>query len=251
MKFDILTLFPGMFKGPFSDSIIKNARDNGIIEINLIDIRDYTTDQHNTADDYPYGGGAGMVLKVDPIYYALKDITDEFKEKATKILLTPRGKRLDQERVKELSNKDRLILICGHYEGVDDRIRENFVDLEVSIGDYVLTGGELPAMVLVDAVSRMLPEVLGHHDSKENDSFYNGILDYPHYTRPSEFKGMEVPEVLLSGNHQLVEKWRKKQALKRTYLMRPDLLKKTELTANQKELLREIKEEIEGVVDNE
>jgi len=251
MRFDILTLFPEMFTGPFSDSIIKNARDNGIIDINLTDIRDYTTDKHNTADDYPYGGGAGMVLKVDPIYYALEDITDDFKETTTNVLLTPRGERMDQKMVKDLSNQDRLVLICGHYEGVDGRIRENFVDLEVSIGDYVLTGGELPAMVMVDAVSRMLPGVLGHDDSKKNDSFYNGILDYPHYTRPFEFKGMEVPEVLLSGDHQRVAKWRKKQALKRTYLMRPDLLKKTELSETQKELLREIKEEIEGVIDNE
>ncbi|MCF8001283.1 MAG: tRNA (guanosine(37)-N1)-methyltransferase TrmD [Halanaerobiales bacterium] len=251
MKFDILTLFPEMFEGPFSDSIIKNARDNGIIDINLTDIRDYTTDKHNTADDYPYGGGAGMVLKVDPIYYALEDITDNFKKKSTNILLTPRGEKLDQNMVKDLSNKDRLVLICGHYEGVDERIRENFVDLEVSIGDYVLTGGEIPAMVIVDAVARMLPGVLGHDDSKKNDSFYNGILDYPHYTRPSEFKGMEVPKVLLSGDHQRVAKWRKKQALKRTYLMRPDLLKKTKLSETQKELLREIKEELEGVIDNE
>src|SRR6056297_3439560 len=246
MRFDILTLFPEMFNGPFSDSMIKKARENGIIDINLIDIRDYTTDKHNTADDYPYGGGAGMVLKVEPIYYALADITEDFSQSTTNILLTPRGQKLDQSMVKDLSGKDRLVLICGHYEGIDERIRNNFVDQEVSIGDYVLTGGEIPAMVLVDAVARLLPGVLGHDESKKNDSFYNGILDYPHYTRPQEFKGMEVPEILLSGNHQLVDRWRKKEALKRTYLMRPDLIENTELTQDQQELLREIKEEIEG-----
>jgi len=251
MRFDILTLFPEMFAGPFSDSIIKKARENDIIDINLIDIRDYTTDKHNTADDYPYGGGAGMVLKVEPIYYALQDITNDFNQDSTNILLTPRGEQLDQTMVKELSAEKRLILICGHYEGVDERIRNNFVDKEVSIGDYVLTGGEIPAMVLVDAVARMLPDVLGDDESKKNDSFYNGILDYPHYTRPREFKGMSVPEILLSGNHQLIDSWRKKEALKRTYLVRPDLLKNTKLTEDQQELLREIKQEIEGVNDNE
>lgn len=251
MRFDILTLFPEMFDGPFSDSIIKKARDNNIIDINLIDIRDYTTDKHNTADDYPYGGGAGMVMKVEPIFYALEDITNNFKEKTTNILLTPRGQQLNQEMVKDLSEKDRLVLICGHYEGVDERIRNNYIDLEVSIGDYVLTGGEIPAMVLVDAVSRMIPDVLGHEESKENDSFYKGILDYPHYTRPREFKGIKVPEILLSGNHQLIEKWRQKEALKRTLLMRPDLIEQGLLTDNQKKLLKEIKEEIEGEIDNE
>ncbi len=251
MRFDILTLFPEMFNGPFSDSMIKKARENGIIDINLIDIRDYTTDKHNTADDYPYGGGAGMVLKVEPIYYALADITEDFSQSTTNILLTPRGQKLDQSMVKDLSEKDRLVLICGHYEGIDERIRNNFVDQEVSIGDYVLTGGEIPAMVLVDAVARLLPGVLGHDQSKKNDSFYNGILDYPHYTRPQEFKGMEVPEILLSGNHQLVDRWRKKEALKRTYLMRPDLIENTELTQDQKELLREIKQDIEGDSNNE
>jgi len=251
MRFDILTLFPEMFNGPFSDSMIKKARENGIIDINLIDIRDYTTDKHNTADDYPYGGGAGMVLKVEPIYYALADITEDFSQSTTNILLTPRGQKLDQSMVKDLSGKDRLVLICGHYEGIDERIRNNFVDQEVSIGDYVLTGGEIPAMVLVDAVARLLPGVLGHDESKKNDSFYNGILDYPHYTRPQEFKGMKVPEILLSGNHQLVDRWRKKEALKRTYLMRPDLIENTELTQDQQELLREIKQDIEGDSNNE
>lgn len=251
MQFDILTLFPEMFKGPFSDSIIKRAIENNLLKINLIDIRDYTTDKHNTADDYPYGGGAGMVLKVEPIYYALKDITDDFKDNTTNILLTPRGKQLDQDMVKSFSEKERLVLICGHYEGIDERIKENFVDQEVSIGDYVLTGGEIPAMVLVDSVSRMLPDVLGADESKKHDSFYNGILDYPHYTRPRKFKNMKVPDVLTSGNHQLIDRWRKKQALKRTYLIRPDLIDQNNLTDTQKELLEEIKKEVKGDPNNE
>ncbi|MGM0445563.1 MAG: tRNA (guanosine(37)-N1)-methyltransferase TrmD [Bacillota bacterium] len=251
MQFDILTLFPEMFKGPFSDSIIKRAVDNNILKINLIDIRDYTTDKHNTADDSPYGGGAGMVLKVEPIYYALKDITDDFKDNTTNILLTPRGNQLNQDMVKTFSKKKRMVLICGHYEGIDERIRVNFVDHEVSIGDYVLTGGEIPAMVLVDAVSRMIPDVLGTEESKKHDSFYNGLLDYPHYTRPREFKDMKVPEVLTSGNHQLIDRWRKKEALKRTFLMRPDLLDESKLTETQKELLEEIKKEVEGDPNNE
>lgn len=251
MQFDILTLFPEMFKGPFSDSIIKRAVDNNILKINLIDIRDYTTDKHNTADDSPYGGGAGMVLKVEPIYYALKDITDDFKDNTTNILLTPRGKQLNQDMVKTFSNKERMVLICGHYEGIDERIRDNFVDHEVSIGDYVLTGGEIPAMVLVDAVSRMIPDVLGAEESKKHDSFYNGILDYPHYTRPREFKDMKVPEVLTSGNHQLIDRWRKKEALKRTFLIRPELLDESKLTETQKELLEEIKKEVKGDPNNE
>jgi len=251
MQFDILTLFPEMFKSPFSDSIIKRAIENNLLDINLIDIRDYTKDKHNTADDYPYGGGAGMVLKVEPIYYALKDITDDFKENTTNILLTPRGKQLDQDMVKSFSEKERLVLICGHYEGIDERIRENFVDQEVSIGDYVLTGGEIPAMVIVDSVSRMIPDVLGADESKKHDSFYNGILDYPHYTRPREFKNMKVPDVLKSGNHQLIDRWRKKQALKRTYLIRPDLIDQNKLTDTQKELLEEIKKEVKGDPNNE
>lgn len=251
MRFDILTLFPEMFEGPLSESILKKARDNNLIEINLINIRDYTTDKHNTADDTPYGGGPGMVLKIEPIYYALKELTDDFTKSTHNILLTPKGDKLNQGIVKDLGGKDHLILLCGRYEGIDERIRKNYIDQEISIGDYVLTGGELPAMVIVDSVSRMIPGVLGDQQSKENDSFYNGILDHPHYTRPAQFKGMKVPEILLSGNHQLVDKWREKKAFKKTYTNRPDLLKKVNLTDLQKTLLQEIKKEVKGDQDHE
>ena len=245
MFFDILTLFPEMFTGPFDESIIKRAREKGIIEINLINIRDYTTDKHNTADDTPYGGGAGMVMKVEPIYRAWQDLQKE-RGDVPVIMMSPQGRRLDQEIVKELSQEEGLILLCGHYEGIDERVRELIVTDEISIGDYVLTGGELAAMVLVDAVARMLPGVLGDEDSKIEDSFYNGLLDYPDYTRPREFMGLKVPEVLLSGNHGEIEKWRRREALKRTYLRRPDLLEKKVLSAEEIKLLEEIKQEIEG-----
>ena len=245
MFFDILTLFPEMFTGPFDESIIKRAREKGIIEINLINIRDYTTDKHKTADDAPYGGGAGMVMKVEPIYRAWQDLQKE-RGDVPVIMMSPQGRRLDQEIVKELSQEEGLILLCGHYEGIDERVRELIVTDEISIGDYVLTGGELAAMVLVDAVARMLPGVLGDEDSKIEDSFYNGLLDYPDYTRPREFMGLKVPEVLLSGNHGEIEKWRRREALKRTYLRRPDLLEKKVLSAEEIKLLEKIKQEIEG-----
>lgn len=245
MFFDILTLFPEMFTGPFDESIIKRAREKGIIEINLINIRDYTTDKHKTADDAPYGGGAGMVMKVEPIYRAWQDL-QKGRGDVPVIMMSPQGRRLDQEIVKELSQEEGLILLCGHYEGIDERVRELIVTDEISIGDYVLTGGELAAMVLVDAVARMLPGVLGDEDSKIEDSFYNGLLDYPDYTRPREFMGLKVPEVLLSGNHGEIEKWRRREALKRTYLRRPDLLEKKVLSAEEIKLLEEIKQEIEG-----
>lgn len=245
MFFDILTLFPEMFTGPFDESIIKRAREKGIIEINLINIRDYTTDKHNTADDAPYGGGAGMVMKPEPIYRAWQELHEK-RGDVPVIMLSPQGRCLDQEIVKELSQEEGLILLCGHYEGIDERVKELIVTDEISIGDYVLTGGELAAMVLVDAVARMLPGVLGDEESKIEDSFYNGLLDYPDYTRPREFMGLEVPEVLLSGNHGEIEKWRRREALKRTYLRRPDLLENKELSPEEIKILEEIKQEIEG-----
>ncbi len=244
MYFDILTLFPNMFSGPFSDSIIARAQKKELIEINLIDFREYAYDKHNTADDYPYGGGAGMVLKVEPIYRAYKEIVEKRGDSPPTILLSPQGKTLNQNLVKKYSQQEGVILICGHYEGIDDRIRDMIVTEEISIGDYVLTGGELPAMVFVEAVSRMLPGVLGDEDSPQQDSFYNGMLDFPQYTRPREYKGQKVPDILLSGHHQKVDKWRKKMALKRTLLRRPDLLMKKELSSSEKKLLAEIKQEI-------
>ncbi|MFP4661133.1 MAG: tRNA (guanosine(37)-N1)-methyltransferase TrmD [Halanaerobiales bacterium] len=245
MFFDILTLFPEMFEGPFSESIIARARDRGILDINLINIRDFSEDKHNTADDTPYGGGAGMVMKIEPIYRAWQSIYRKRGESPV-VMLSPQGRRLNQKIVKDLSREEGLILLCGHYEGIDERVREEIVTDEISIGDYVLTGGEIAAIVLVDAVSRMLPGVLGDEQSKVEDSFYNGLLDYPNYTRPREFNGREVPEVLLSGNHALIERWRRKKALQRTLLRRPDLLEKKQLDSEEIELLEEIKNEFEG-----
>lgn len=251
MFFDILTLFPEMFKGPFNESIIGRAQDKGLLDINIINIRDYTYDKHNTADDYPYGGGAGMVMKVEPIFWAWDELRSKRGKDNPVILLSPQGKKLNQEMVKELSQNEGLTLICGHYEGVDERVRQAVVTEEISIGDYVLTGGEIAAIVLVDAVARMIPGVLGDEKSKINDSFYNGLLDYPHYTRPRSFRGMNVPDILLSGNHALIERWRRKEALKRTLQRRPDLLKNKELSSDDQELLKEIKVELEGEINGQ
>lgn len=245
MFFDILTLFPEMFKGPFDESIISRAREKGLLEINLINIRDYSTDKHNTADDSPYGGGAGMVMKIEPIYRAWQDLQKK-RGDVPVIMLTPQGRKLNQDIVKNLSKKDGLVLLCGHYEGIDERVRQEIVTDEISIGDYVLTGGEVASIVLVDAVSRMLPGVLGDEQSKVEDSFYNGLLDYPQYTRPAEYRGLKVPEVLLSGNHALIDRWRRKKALKRTFSRRPDLLEGRDLTNEEIILLEEIKKELEG-----
>jgi len=245
MFFDILSLFPDMFKSPLNESMIYRAREKGIIDINLINIRDYTDDKHKTADDTPFGGGAGMVMKIDPIYRAWKSVY-KLRGECPVIMLSPQGRRLDQNIVKSLSKEKGLILLCGHYEGIDERVRETIVTDEISIGDYVLTGGEIAAMVLVDAIARMLPGVLGDEQSKVEDSFYNGLLDYPVYTRPREFDGLEVPEILLSGNHGAIDRWRKKEALKRTLLRRPDLLKMKKLDQEEFLLLDEIKNEIEG-----
>lgn len=246
MFFDILTLFPEMFSGPLKESILGKARDKKIIEIKTIDIRDFTEDKHNTADDYPYGGGEGMVLKVEPIYRAIMDRIEKRGKNTPVILLSPQGQKLTQNKVKDLSSSRGLILLCGHYEGLDERIRKNLVTEEISIGDYVLTGGELPAMVIVDAVSRLLPGVLGDENSPRKDSFYNGLLDYPHYTRPRSFRGMDVPEVLLSGNHGRIKRWRKKQSLKRTLNRRPDLIANRELAPEERQLMAEILEESAG-----
>ncbi len=244
MNFDILTLFPEMFEGPLSTSILARAREEELININLINIRDYTTDKHNTVDAPPYGGGAGMVLKIEPIYKAWQDINKN--KNSHTILFSPQGKTLNQNKVKELSNYENLTLICGHYEGVDERVRESIVDEEISIGDYVLTGGELPAMVLIDSVSRMISGVLGDEKSSKEDSFFNGLLEHPHYTRPREFAGLKVPDILLSGHHGKIARWRLKKALKRTLKRRPELLDKKDLNQEEIELLNEIREEIEG-----
>ncbi|MDR3049599.1 MAG: tRNA (guanosine(37)-N1)-methyltransferase TrmD [Elusimicrobiota bacterium] len=232
MKIDILTIFPKMFDSPFAESLIKRAIDNKIIQINTIDIRSFSKDKHKKVDDKPFGGGVGMVLKPEPIFDALKNSgvkkkNKEYKNRYNKpliIYMSPQGKVLNNKIVNNLSNFKKLIILCGHYEGIDERIM-NFVDEEISIGDFVLTGGELPAMVLIDAVARMLPGVVKEFNSVKNDSFYNGILDYPQYTRPAIFKGLSVPKQLLSGNHREIENWRLKQAYLATKKKRPDLLK--------------------------
>ncbi|SEF66665.1 tRNA (guanine37-N1)-methyltransferase [Caloramator fervidus] len=243
MKFDVLTLFPEMFN-VFNYSIIGRAREQKIIEINVHNIRDFSTDKHKKVDDYPYGGGAGMVMQVEPIYNCVDYLIKLYGYKPHTILLTPRGKRYDQEDAKKLSNMKHIMLICGHYEGIDERIMP-IVDFEYSIGDFVLTGGELASMVIIDSVARLVPGVLSTNISYEEESFYNGLLEYPQYTRPREFRGMKVPDVLLSGNHKEIEKWRRYQSLKITYLKRPDLLNKALLTKEDKKMLDEIKKELE------
>jgi len=243
MRFEILTLFPGMFHSPFQESILAKAIEKGLIEIRIINIRDFATDKHQVVDDAPYGGGQGMVMKVEPISRVIEQIKSK-DPSAWTIYLTPEGKPLKQERVKELSLRSHLILLCGRYEGVDERVRELFVDEEISIGDYVLTGGELAAMVLIDAVSRLLPGVLGSDRSAMEDSFSDSLLEYPQYTRPANFRGHEVPEVLLSGNHQAISLWRRREALKRTWMRRPDLLKKAELSEEDKKFLEEISKQM-------
>ena len=244
MKITILTLFPEMFKGFLGESIIKRAIENKLLEFDIINIRDYTFDKHKQVDDSPFGGGAGMLLKPEPLFRALDDI----KSRGKVIFTSPQGRTLNQNLVKELVEEEAITIIAGHYEGIDERVIEKYVDLEVSIGDFVLTGGELPAMVIADAVARLIPDVLGNSESYVNDSFYNGLLDCPHYTRPAVYEEMGVPEVLLSGHHKNIEKWRKKESLKRTFLRRPDLLENKEFTIEEEKLLKEIKDELKWFI---
>ena len=226
MKIDILTIFPDMFTGPFENSIIKRARESDLVHIDIHDIRDFSTNKHKKVDDYPYGGGAGMVMKPEPIFAALEHIG--CNQETEIIVLSPQGRQFTQDQAAALSQKERLILLCGHYEGIDQRVYDYFNTVEVSIGDYVLTGGEIPAMVITDAVVRLIPGSLGKEESHLNDSFQDGLLEHPHYTRPQEYRGLEVPDVLLSGNHQEIEKWRKEKSLENTKRKRPDLLIKYE-----------------------
>ncbi|MBT3181324.1 MAG: tRNA (guanosine(37)-N1)-methyltransferase TrmD [Deltaproteobacteria bacterium] len=228
MKINIVSLFTGMFETPFSDSIIKRAREKGLVEMSMHDIRDCTTDRHRTVDDTPYGGGAGMVMMPEPLVQTVESI--EREKKSISILMTPQGEPFSQKIAHELVDFDQLLLICGRYEGIDERAREIIADREISIGDYVLSGGEIPAMVLVDAVVRLIPGVLGNDQSIEHESFEEGLLECPQYTRPEVFRGKRVPPVLLSGNHAEIEAWRRREALKRTRVRRPDLLKDLPLT---------------------
>ena len=226
MRFDIMTLFPELVNTVLGESIIGRAQKSGSISVNAHNIRDYSEDKHRRVDDTPYGGGMGMVMKAQPIYDCFMSLCEEIGTRPHLIFMSPQGKVFTQERVKELAKLDNIALLCGHYEGVDERVIEAIVDEEISIGDYVLTGGELPALVLADSVARMLPGVLANDEAMENESHYNGLLEYPQYTKPSEWNGMAVPDVLLSGNHANIAKWRAEQSLKRTKERRPDLLEK-------------------------
>lgn len=241
MKIDILSLFPEMFAGVFGCSIIKRAIEKNILDIEITNPRDFAFNKHNQVDDTAYGGGAGMVMKPEPLFRAVEAVKENVQfSKSKVILMCPTGKPFTQARAKALAEYEQLIFICGHYEGFDNRIVQNLADEVISIGDYVLTGGELPAMVVIDAVSRMLPGVLGSGESATTDSFYNGLLEYPQYTKPREYKGLKVPEVLLSGDHAKIAKWRRQESLRITYFNRPDLLEKVELSKDDKAFLAQL-----------
>jgi tRNA (guanine37-N1)-methyltransferase len=246
MRIDVLTLFPEMFSGVFGTSILGKARDKGIVSLSTVNFRDFSGNKHNTVDDMPYGGGGGMVLKAEPIFGAVEHLLGQQKESQSEgdrkpriILMCPQGTPFNQQIAQKLSSESHLIFICGHYEGYDERIREFLVTDELSVGDYVLTGGELPAMVVIDAVARLLPGVLGNDQSAITDSFSDGLLEYPHYTRPAEFRGWKVPDALLSGHHAEIEKWRRRESIKRTLERRPDLLEHAELTTQERNWLIE------------
>ncbi|RMG73628.1 MAG: tRNA (guanosine(37)-N1)-methyltransferase TrmD [Nitrospirae bacterium] len=242
MRFDVLTIFPEIINAYISESIIKRAIQKGIIEVRVHNIRDYTTDKHRQVDDYPYGGGAGMVFKPEPLFRAIEAVTADGIRRH-RILTSPGGRIFTQKVAKEYAEGfNALLIVCGRYEGVDERVK-CLIDEEVSIGDYILTGGELASLVIIDAVSRLLPGVLGDEASAEDESFSSGLLEYPQYTRPAEFRGMRVPDVLLSGNHGLIKRWRRKESLRRTLRQRPELIEKAVLTDEDKKLLKEIKEE--------
>ncbi len=236
-----MTLFPEMFAGVFGSSILKQAQERGAVAFRTVDFRAYTTNKHKKVDDYPYGGGAGMVLSPQPIFDAVDALTKGNEAKPRIVMLCPQGERFTQAKAEELASEEHLMLLCGHYEGFDERVREHLVTDEISLGDYVLTGGELGAMVIADSVTRLLPGVLGNDESAVTDSHSTGLLEHPHYTRPADFRGMKVPEMLLSGHHAHIEAWRKKEALRRTYERRPDMLESYEWSDEEKKLLEEIK----------
>ena len=226
MRFDVLTLFPEIINAVSSESIIGRAQDNNIIEINAVNIRDFSKNKHKKADDYPYGGGNGMVMMVQPIYDAYLSIVNNLDYKPRVIYMSPQGRVFNQNIARELKNYNHLILLCGHYEGIDERIIDEIVDEEISVGDFVLTGGELPAMILIDCISRLIPGVLSNEESSVEESHSNGMLEYPQYTRPYEFKNRKVPDILMSGHHANIQEWRRQQSIKRTHEKRPDLYKK-------------------------
>lgn len=243
LKFDIITIFPGMFSGPLDESILARAREQGLISVKVHNLRAYTTDKHHVTDDYPYGGGVGMVMKPEPFFAAVdaRRCLPEAHCREKVILLSPQGRTFRHAIAAEFAQLDHLILLCGHYEGVDERIREHLAEEEISIGDYVLTGGELPALVVIDAVSRLVGGVVGSPAGPAGDSFATGLLEYPQYTRPADFRGWLAPEVLLSGNHEQIRRWRRRQALLRTLQRRPELLETAPLTPEDLEILRDLR----------
>ncbi len=244
MRIDILTLFPEMCESVLSQSIIGRARENGNVEINCVQIRDYSLDKHKKVDDTPYGGGMGMVMQAQPIYDCYCDLCEKLGKKPHLIFMSPQGKTLTQQRVKELAEMDNIAILCGHYEGVDERVIEKIVDEEISIGDYVLTGGELPALIVADSVSRMLPGVLANTEAFTDESHFSSLLEYPQYTKPSQWQGQDVPDILLSGHHANIRKFRREKSLERTYLRRPDMLSKANLDKKDIEFLRKLKAEL-------
>lgn len=254
MQFEVFTLLPEVFPPYLESSILKRAAQKGLIDVRVHNIRDYTHDKHNTTDDTPYGGGGGMVMKPEPVFEAIESVLglaprpSQLKpdSKTPIILLTPQGRVFDQRIADELSTHPQIALLCGRYEGVDERIREHLVTDEISVGDYVLTGGELPALMIIDAVSRLIPGVLGDPTGAEDDSHSMGLLEYPHYTKPSEYRGWKVPEILLSGDHGKVDKWRREQALLRTLNKRPDMLEKAELSGKDKKFIQGLRSKVEG-----
>ncbi len=240
MRFDVLTLFPDMFNAVLGDSIVGRAQAAGLLEFNFVNIRDFSANKHKKTDDYPYSGGGGMLMTTQPIYDAYKSITADCEEKPHTIFMSPQGQVFNQKKAVELAGYDRLVFLCGHYEGVDQRVLDMLVDEEISVGDFVLTGGELPAMTVIDAVARMIPGVLAGKGSYTNESHFSGLLEYPQYTRPEEFMGVKIPEVLISGHHKNIEIWKRHKALEATLKKRPDMLEKAELDADDIKYLKQI-----------
>ena len=245
MRIDVLTIFPGMFPPVLDESILSRAQEAGVVTIAVHDLRPFTTDRHHTTDDAPFGGGVGMVMKPEPFFRAVESLRCPPEEACDEeiVLMSPAGERLDQAKARELAARRHLILLCGRYEGVDERVRDHLATMSLSVGDYVLTGGELPAMIVIDAVTRLLPGALGAEEGAITDSFEDGLLEYPQYTRPAEFEGHAIPDVLLSGHHEQIRRWRRKESLRRTREMRPDLLERAGLTEEDRDLLEEIEEE--------
>jgi tRNA (guanine37-N1)-methyltransferase len=241
MRFDILTLFPEMFSGPFDSSIIKRGKDKQLIDIEIFNIRDWANDRHQVTDDAPYGGGAGMVMKPEPLACCIESVKARHPA-STVVMTSPQGRRLTHQVARELAGRNGLIIVCGRYEGIDERVRSLCIEDDISIGDFVLSGGEIAAMTIVDAVTRLVPGVLGSGESAETDSFCDGLLEYPQYTRPPEFRGLTVPEVLLSGNHELIRKWRRRESLRKTIKLRPDLLSNIEFTREDRKLMAELEQ---------